>query len=277
MEPSQKRSIQKTEFLELGNRMDPTTTSSCNRCIPPTLQCFLQERLPVLGLDYDLYGMYIEPLFTETDTTTTTILSNTADNDEDVYNYNNSNNNQSMAYLIDEEEWDTVITLLQASSETHSDNDTIFQQFKQELYQLWKQHQESIYDEEQRMHQQQKELMRVQLEKEILEINQQLLLASTTTAVDNNHDTKEWTKEEINKRALLNRFAYEEPDNDMEDDADVTIENNSKNTERHSIAATSSTTTTKKEEQLKTKESKLNKLQIKEERRKRAVKGERKR
>ena len=93
------------------------------------------------------------------------------------------------------------------------------------------------------------------------------------------------------RRALLNRFAYEIPEDeeggevgaaakkDHEVDRPISNKEAAQQVEKEKLQELRShkTGTTKREEQQKTADARKNKQQLKEERRKRAVKGERKR
>jgi hypothetical protein len=114
----------------------------------------------------------------------------------------------------------------------------------------------------------------------------------TTTITTTRHHRGDDEKEDseaaaIAKRALIERFGYDVPeDDDIEDhtasgaDAILTNRQVAKMAEMEraqQLRVHKGGTATKKEEQQKTAQAKRNKQQIKEERRKRATKGERKR
>jgi hypothetical protein len=199
---------------------------------------YLSKRLPELGLDADTYCPYLLPL---------------VDND-------------------DQEEWESVLELLQASSETHQEETDCWSDLRTELENIWKDHLEQkdqqgkILLEEQAMEQQ------VHLEKE-----RQLALAA---AEEQKHNEKAPSNnvDDAVKQAMIQRFAYED---DEEDEEEMGVETNRDTAAQASAAQTqdmrSQKVSTKKDEQAKTKEAKMDKVRSKEDRRKRAVKGERKR
>jgi len=208
---------------------------------------FLEERLPALGLDYETYGAYVLPLLT----------------DEEA----------------DADEWDSVLELLQASSETHSDNDTVWKELRRDIEAAWQSHRQELQQQEQKRHEQREQEMKEQLEREVQEITQQLdqNAAAAPSKVTN------IAVDDAAKRALLNRFAYEDPEgegSDEDNEAPPHITNQQAAQQLEQVKhqeLRAHKTTTKREEQQKTAQAKKNKLQLKEERRQRASKGERKR
>ena len=221
---------------------------------------FLEETLPALGLDCETYGSYILPLLTDTEAE------------------------------ADPEEWDSVMGLLQASSETHADDDEAWKDLRHEIQVAWQRHRDQIQQEEQRRHERREREVAEQLEREVQEIAEQVkggkveiaaaAAAHTTTGADE--------RDAANKRrALLNRFGYEDPDQvaaQQKDDGEkpelVSNREAAKQLEQarqQELRMHKNKQSTKREEQQKTAEAKKNKQQIKEERRKRATKGERRR
>jgi hypothetical protein len=223
---------------------------------------FLGERLTALGLDYETYGAYILPLLT--------------DEDED------------------DEEWGSVMELLQASSESHSDNDQVWVDLKSDIANAWRVHREQIVQQEREYHEQREHELQAQLQRE-----RDIAAAAAAAAVD--HPVTQHAPIDDAKRALVLRFAYENDDDD-----DKTNNNKSDGVHHHRGGGgdggggegtlitnreyakqmelertremrSHKQTATKREEQQKTKEARQNNLELKEERRKRATKGERKR
>lgn len=205
---------------------------------------FLEERLPALGLDFETYGAYILPLLTDSEE--------------------------------DEEEWETVMELLQASSETHSDDDEAWVQLKKDIEEAWGKHCQEVALQEEKEHVERQKEIDEQIAHE-REIAQQAALEQKEKSV---LEDKHQQDDDDAKLALVSRFGYEEPDavDDTEADAPVTNRELAKQLDADKARELRSHKhATKREEQQKTAESKRNKLQAKEERRKRATKGERKR
>ena len=73
---------------------------------------FLSQRLPQLGLDAETYAPYLLPLL------------NADEKDDD--------------------EWNGVLELLQASSETHSDDDTAWNALRVDIETAWQDHQKRV-------------------------------------------------------------------------------------------------------------------------------------
>jgi hypothetical protein len=226
---------------------------------------FLEKRLPELGLDFETYGAYILPLLTEEQ--------------------------------VDEDEWTSVMELLQASSEIEEDTNSqqIWIDFRREIEQAWKDHcqQQAILEAQQHEERQR------QIEEQIARDREfaAAAAASTLSTNDNHNDTtirqhpptdETEDSSELKKRALIERFGYDVPDDEEEGGGERTADDSSAPLTNRQVAKLAEMeraqqlrahkgTTTKKEEQQKTAEAKRNKQQLKEERRKRATKGERKR
>ena len=222
----------------------------------PLLTLLLNERLPELGLDVETYGPYIVALFPLSDTI----------GDE----------------VVDEiEGWDEILELLQASTEIQDLEEHVWEQLKVDLLSTWRSYREGQI-EQQKVKQLEKEqnLKKIlELERDMAKMNAEAKVSDPTeTSNGNNSSTNDATK-----LALLNRFAYEEDEND---DGDKGVEGTTNKTKAESTDknhTTPSTTpkhppvTTKREEQQKTKAAQQQKIDAKEERRKRAMKGERRR
>jgi hypothetical protein len=207
------------------------------------LNPFLAERLLTLGLDSETYGAYILPLLT----------------DEDEQ---------------DEDEWASVMELLQASSESHSDDVQAWLTLRLDINVAWKAHRDQVKLREKHEHDLREHQFGIQIERE-REIARE---AAAKQAQQKALEAKESTDDA--KRALLDRFAYEDGDGGDDEDDETPMTNHDvakQREEEKSKEVRSHKQTTKKEEQHKTKEAKINKVQLKEERRKRATKGERKR
>lgn len=204
---------------------------------------FLQERLPALGLDYDTYGAYVLPLLT------------------------------SGEEVADEDEWESVMELLQASSESHTDDDEAWVQLRSDIERVWKEYRDrkSLQEASAALDE------RMQLQKQIEEERKRISEAASKSPPTAKKP------DDAAKRALLDRFGYEDPDEDgkaASGDAEEPVSNRevaklmdlakARAMREHKGA-------TKREEQQKTALARKNKMDLKEERRKRATKGERKR
>ena len=232
----------------------------------PYLSAYLKERLPQIGLDYETYGPYV--LGVESDIT----------NEDDE----------------PEEEVNEVVQLLQASSETHSDNQDIWDDLNKQIIEKMKQDALNVESKKQEeLHMQQKQLeeklSRAKLEQQQKEYEKQSTAAATSKTSSSMNDDA--------KRDLLNRFGYEKDDDGDDgggggkskgkgkgggggDDDDKVMTNREVAAQVHLEKAKelrSKKTQTKKEEQQKTKENRLNKEKAKEERKKKTTKGERRR
>jgi len=207
------------------------------------LTSFLEEKLPTLGLDAETYGPYLMGLLPS---------------DE---------NEQEGA---DEEEWGGVLELLQASSETHSDNMDAWQELKQLVLERTKEH---LVELEKRKEKAAEEAR--QREAELVKIP----VVSTDAAAA--EKKKKSAMDDAAKKAILRQYAYEADDPDGEEEEGGAVNVNKQSAQQllaeKSQEMRSQKTTTKKDEQVKTKEAKQAKVNAKEERRNRATKGERKR
>jgi hypothetical protein len=202
---------------------------------------FLCERLPALGLDYETYGPYVV--------------------------------GAAGSETMDEEELDAVLELLQASSESHGDDASEWQQLKMEIQQRQQKYQqerqEALVKQREALHRQEQERLQHEIE---LAKNQPVEKKS-----------KHLNEMDAQKRALVERFAYEQEENDddeEEEEGEAVISNKDVAAQANLEKAREqrqSQKSTKKQEQEATKQAKLQKSKIKEERRKRAQKSERKR
>jgi hypothetical protein len=218
------------------------------------LSDFLRERLTALGLDYDTYGPYVLPLLTDEE--------------------------------HDDEEWETVLELLQASSETHCDDDEAWTDLRTSIEQQWKHHQSLTALAAQKHEAERHALYQEALKEEREQMHRDAETAAASAAAaaaagGATPITTNATEPDAAKRALLARFAYEAPeeDEDGEDDAPVLTNRQvaEKAAQEAAAAMRGKSVQTKNEERTKTKAAKQQKVQAKEERRQRATKGERKR
>jgi hypothetical protein len=220
------------------------------------LSHFLSERLPLLGLDYETYGPYVEALFTL--------------NDRDL-----SSEHQD---IVDDEEWDSVMQLLQASSESHSDQDEVWETLRRDIRAAWQEewhHRQAL--EAQRRHEQ-----HVQLEETIAREKEEARQIAEHKQQQQQQQQKSEAPHADTKHAILSRFAYEHDgsDDDEAPESETFVSNQqvaAQAAQERTQALKKVSVTTKKEEQQKTAQAKQDKVQAKEERRKRATKGERRR
>jgi hypothetical protein len=180
---------------------------------------------------------------------------------------------------LDENELDEVLELLRASSEDDDESHSkeVWDQLKRDIIEKHEEYTRELQkvQEKQRQeaHLREQERLRHDIE-----------IARTTQPVDKKHVTE---MDEQQKRALMERFAYEElqeEEEEEENEADILVSNkhvsheaNATKTTKESRSAQKTKTTTKREEQAATKQQKLLKMKAKEERRKRATKSERRR
>lgn len=213
---------------------------------------FLEEKLPQLGLDAETYGNYLCGLLPAAD----------------GYPLLGEEGNNG----ADEEEWNGVLELLRASSETHSDDDKVWNELKEEILQKY-----AEYQEEQKRKKEKEEIKR-----------QEAMKIPVVPIPEGEEAIKERAKkntaiDDQAKKDLLARFAYEDDEDDHENngDAPAPVIDNKAAAQQANIEKArelrKQSATTKKEEQMKTKQERLEKQKLKEERRKRTQKGERKR
>ncbi|GKY94526.1 hypothetical protein MPSEU_000418300 [Mayamaea pseudoterrestris] len=207
--------------------------------ISASLEAFVADRLSALGLDAETYAPYLLPVVLH--------------KEDDV-----------------EDEWEGVLELLQASSETHSDDENCWKQLRIDVT---LEHERLAEQEEGRREQQ-------RLEREKVEENRlQLLQAETLakqSATEPNGNKKD-PELDAAKKALLARFAYEDSDDDLDEEEDTDELKTAPITTAAAATNAPVAPTGKQAERQKTKQAKESKVAAKEERRKRAQKGERKR
>jgi hypothetical protein len=213
----------------------------------PHLYPFLQQRLPELGLDLDTYGPYVL---------------GTTDGEEDD----------------EDDDLAEVVQLLQASSESHGDDEAVWISLQQDIIEKMKLDKEFHQQKQAEQFQTQKSKLEDQLAQAKLEQqqHQQNEKPKATT-------TKTSTVDDATKQALMQRFGYEalDQDNQNAEEKDTPAVNNRQvaaaaNLERGKELR-SKKVQTKKEKQQETKEQRNSKAELKEERKKRTVKGERRR
>jgi hypothetical protein len=225
----------------------------------PLLRLLLNERLPTLGLDIETYGPYIVALFP---------LSGTFGDD-----------------LVDElEGWDEILELLQASSELQDLDENVWEQLKVDLLSSWQSYQKQQAEQQkEKLLEKEVHLQKMlELERDVAKMNAEGKGADSTGTTNGSNNSS--SIDDAAKRALLNRFGYEEDENDDTGKGVDGASNKGKADTAENSNATPSTmkhqhppVTTKREEQQKTKAAQQQKVDAKEERRKRATKGERRR
>ena len=222
---------------------------------------YLNETLPTLSLDPETYLPYITGCL-------------------DTYQ--------------DDEEFDEIIALLQASSESHSDDEQVWPKLKEEIL---KRHQEYNHQVDQENKQKEDERKAIEAAKKKEEMDEahrekeRKRMATLEKATQIEMDPA--------KKALIEQYAYDTSeiyDNDGKvvdqkaaakgkgKDKDAEEEPTSNkglaekmNKERAQQMRSGGQSSTKKDERMKTKQAKLDKVKQKEERRKKSTKGERKR
>jgi hypothetical protein len=212
------------------------------------LSAYLEERLPALGLDYETYGSYVIGI----------VDADSTDNDEEASH-----------------DWDDILELLAASSESHSDDAAVWLTFQQDILQRRADHriQESADREsvaqQKALHEKErlaKEIELAQLTPEVKKVKPQLTDA---------------------QKAIVAKYAYDDSiiydkDGNLVETKDLDQKVVSNKDVAAQVAAErkqelrNAAGPSKKDAQKETKQAKLDKAKLKEDRRKRAVKGERK-
>ncbi|KAL3934837.1 MAG: hypothetical protein SGBAC_009532 [Bacillariaceae sp.] len=170
------------------------------------------------------------------------------------------------------EELPDLMELLKASSEEEELEASVWETFSQDILKAIEQD-EAFQDEKTNA----KKLEAQKIEQERADKNKAAIAEAEQQ--QKAAPTKSPQVDDAQKKALMQRFGYEMPDEDVDDAAGPVTNKQvaaSANVER-AQELRSKKTQTKKEEQQKTKEMKSSKAQMKEDRRKRATKGERKR
>lgn len=210
------------------------------------LSSYLHDRLPALGLDYSTYGSYLIGL-----------VDNNNDNDDGE----------------NDDHWNDVLELLAASSESHADDTHVWIDLKQELVRRQAQyHCKAVVEKEQALQlKTMEEKERWSREIALAQRQQENLLEKPTKAPLT-----------LAQQAIVDKYAYDESEvydkdgnlvQQPSDSSSGTFMSN-KDVAMHEIRKP--TVPSKKDAQKETKQAKLDKLKLKEDRRKRAVKGERK-
>ena len=230
------------------------------------LASFLESTLPSLGLDCDAYGPYLLGLFPREEEDETAEL--------------------------DDDELDNVLELLQGSSETHAEDKRAFANLRAELIRRRAQHRRDL---KMKLEHDKKEAKRKQEERRRQEIEEAERIEREK--IEMKKKAKEQTAEErMLKLRLVEQYAYDdtiqydadgnpiEPANDEnEQDGDTTESGNPNRVNAKSATKERHEQMRKECEQSKkaaredTAKQKIMKAEAKEERRKRATKGERKR
>jgi hypothetical protein len=234
---------------------------------PHFLFSFLQQTLPTLGLDDEIYGPYLLGIFPQAD------------------------ESQSVAE-IDEEELNNVLDLLQGSSQTHASDGEAFTALRAELLER----NENYWCEYRiKMEQLKKDAMQ-QLEEER---KRQETEASEQVVKENKKDRRNDPEEDLVKLRVVQQYAYDDSitydangdpidtTNAIKGRGDEVLDSTGKGNRFNSssnnvgkdqqpIPKTGSEKS-KKAAREETARQKMMKIQAKEERRKRAVKGERRR
>lgn len=219
------------------------------------LFAFLQQTLPSLGLDDEIYGPYLLGIFPQ---------------DE----------NQALA-KIDEEELNNVLDLLQGSSQTHASDGEAFKTLGKELLER----NEHYWCEYRIKMEQLKKDAKKQQEEQRTEEFKELAME------ENKKERRKDPEEDLVKLRVVQQYAYDDSItyDDNGDPIDTTNENKGRGDEalitgkgynvgkNQQAIPKPGTDTSKKAAREETARQKLMKIQAKEERRKRAVKGERRR
>uniref|UniRef100_A0A7S1VMV5 CCDC43 PWI-like domain-containing protein n=1 Tax=Grammatophora oceanica TaxID=210454 RepID=A0A7S1VMV5_9STRA len=223
---------------------------------------YLEKKLTELGLDFETYGSYVMGL---------------VDGEEEEG---------------EEEEQEEVWELLRASSETHSDDDKVWEQFQKEV-------KEYVVKRKAKEEAAQQHAKEEAFEKQKQQLAQDIELAKKQqeAAAEAADGTADGTSEPVDaaKQALLNRFAYDESDT-YDKDGKLVDKNNKKGGDSADGGAMSNREVAQKAhqeqaQQMKskggtvskqtardaTKQAKAQKAALKDARRQRAQKGERKR
>jgi hypothetical protein len=215
------------------------------------LTSFLEEKLPTVGLDAETYGPYLLVLLPM----------------EEAALLDDGGRTEG----ADDDEWNGVLELLQASSESHSDDIEAWQALKKELLERY---QELLADAKER---------KAEAEARRQEAAKLVLAEIPKAKKEDKSEKKNSAIDEKAKKVMLARYAYEEDEaSEEEEGGDAgNVNANKEAAKQATIEGTKDmrkqNVQAKKEEQQKTKQAKQDKVKLKEERRKRATKGERKR
>lgn len=206
------------------------------------MEDLLAQELSKLSLDYGTYGGYVLPLITS---------------EED-----------------DADEWESVLELLQASVEDEENEDVVGAKMKK--FQLILKEQRQLYLKQQQQEQEHEAQARQEALQRELQLERQR--AAEEHEKLQHQLPKERNDDDAAKKALLSRFAYEVPDEGVVEAQPVTNSQIARELNKAKVQTLrQAQATSKADECAKTKEMKASKEKAKEERRKRAIKGERKR
>lgn len=225
------------------------------------LNPFLEEWLNDHGLDYEAYAPYV----------TSSVPNNEDDHDDDMED-------------IDMDDFDDIVQLLQASSETHSEDENVWSDFKSQVLERIKDQRLKRRNDQKKC----KEMESLQNSMNQMSLAQEAAKAASNSSDgvidigDNNKSSVELSEE---KRLLLERYGYEDDeDEDDERGGDcgddevldnrtmakkVEFEKNEKMRKEYALA--------KKQSKEATARGKLERSTAKEQRKQRTGKSERKR
>mmetsp|Transcript_6533 Transcript_6533/g.9921 ORF Transcript_6533/g.9921 Transcript_6533/m.9921 type:complete len:244 (-) Transcript_6533:1250-1981(-) len=233
------------------------------------LHSYLNETLPSLGLDSDTYSPYV--------------IGCLENNDE-------SNHGEE----VNEEELNEIIELLRASSESHSDDEIVWNELKNEVLKHHGNHQRYLLEKK---NAELNEMKKADEEKRQKEIEAAM---EAQREMESRKQQAETQEIDSAKKALLDQYGYDTSEQ-FDKDGNVVDPNTSGSnkksgpsaeggedlnnraaaqkaqTEKAQNLRKSQNQSSKKDERIKTKNAKLDKMKQKEERRKRATKGERRR
>jgi hypothetical protein len=190
----------------------------------------------------------------------------------------------------DDEELDEIIDLLQASSETHSDDEDIWPALKKDILEKHKEYNAELEQKKKQESDERKEIEARKKKEEVEEANRERERKKMA------EEEKANTEVDPAKLALLAQYEYDISET-YDNDGKVVDSSGGKGGGEESAAAGGSSnramaekmkkertkemkgaqSVSKKDERAKTKQAKLDKMKKKEERRNKAAKGERKR
>ena len=188
----------------------------------------------------------------------------------------------------DEEELDEIIGLLQASSESHSDDEQVWPKLKEDIIKRHQEYKDELKELNQKKDEERREIEAMKKQEDVEEAHKEKerkRIAELEKAEKNNDMDPA-------KKALIEQYAYDM--SEIYDNNGQVVELNTAgkgeaeptsnkavadkaNKERSEQMRGAQNVSTKKDERAKTKQAKLDKVQQKEERRKKTGKLERKR
>ena len=164
----------------------------------------------------------------------------------------------------DEQELDEVVELLKASCETHGDDEESWQLLKQEIQEKQREYQQELQET-------------LAKQREAFHRQEQERLKQDIQLAKNQPVEKKSIQLDAQQKALIERFAYEQEDDEGEEEAVVTNSKDVVAQASRPLENKAHQKSSKKEQQEATKQDRLQKQKLKEERRKRATKSERRR